>query len=131
MDRTKRNLRVMLVACLALVILGGLAACVLHFRGERAWKARTAELRARGEKLSVAELEPLHPRAESNACLALLALTNQISELYSNLGTLPPSGRFAAAGRAVVASHIDSWSSESDDHQPQLPSKGDAPPRPY
>ncbi len=85
---------------------------VEHFRGRHMLNTRLAELKTRGEELEVAELEPRHPPAEQNAALALLALTNEISQLHSNLLEAPPAGRFAAPGRMVMGWQFESWAGE-------------------
>lgn len=83
-----------------------------HVRGRHALNSRLRELRAKGEKLTVAELEPRHPPTDQNAASALLALTNEISQLHSNLSVMPPAGRFAAPGRMMVPWQFEAWSED-------------------
>lgn len=95
------------------VILVALCALFLgeeHFRGRHSLNVRLAELKTKGEKLTIGELEPRHPPADQNAALALLVLTNQISQLHSNQLDLPPFGRFAAPGRRMIAWQLETWS---------------------
>ncbi len=98
-------------------IAGGLASlalalvCVEHFRGAHALKVRISEMKANGEKLSISEFEPPRGAIESNAAVALFQLTNQISDVYSNFAIMPPAGRFASPGKAVVAWQLDRWAS--------------------
>ena len=93
----------------ALVALG---IGVERFRGQHALNARVAELKARGERLMVAELEPRRPSAERNAVLALLGLTNALSPFQSNSYDLPPAGRFAAPGRMMTVWQFDTWAED-------------------
>ena len=80
-------------------------------RGSRAVNARLSELLARGEKLKISELEPSHPAPATNAAVALLAMTNQITQVASNWGQLLPAGRFVTNGRLTVVSQMAEWTS--------------------
>jgi hypothetical protein len=69
-------------------------------------------LQANGERFSISALEPKRPSIDRNAFLNLVALTNQLETIMTNLGDLPPSLRFGAPGRAVVAWRLSGWSSD-------------------
>ena len=93
-------------------VLGVLCIGVERVRGRRAINARLAELKARGERLAVGELEPRRPPAEQNAVLALLALANEISQLHPNVNAMPPAGRFAAPGRMMTVWQFETWAED-------------------
>lgn len=57
----------------------------------------------------VADLVPPAVNPQSNAFLAMLALSNQISVTFSNLGTLPPAGRWTSKGTVVAATKLSRW----------------------
>jgi hypothetical protein len=99
-----------LLKCLLLVALAALlAAGIEWWRGSRALQARLRELKAQGEKLSVAELKPERIADPDNAGLALLVLSNRLSAVMTNLGQLPPSGRMTSPGRMILAWRLESW----------------------
>jgi hypothetical protein len=83
-----------------------------HFRGKWALNRRLRALRANGEQLSIPALEPKRPNADRNAFLDLVALTNQLESIMTNLCDLPPSLRFGAPGKVVVAWRLNGWSSD-------------------
>ena len=93
-----------------LVVLLLLGLWVEHVRGEWALSARLKELARRGERLSVAGLKPKPPAPEQNMFIDLLALTNQVRTITSNLDLVSPSMRVSSPGRAVVLSKLDHWS---------------------
>ncbi len=83
---------------------------VEHFRGKWALNRRLSELRARGEVLSVAALEPKRPAVDQNATPALMGPSNRLATVMSDLDKPPPTLRFASPGRVVVAWQLQEWS---------------------
>ena len=106
----KRRLRQLGWLLGIIAILVALFIGVEHVRGHQALKARLGELKAKGEQFAVAALEPHRSSGERNAALALLALTNDLSRLQSNLLVLPPTGRFTAPGRVMTVWQFQEWS---------------------
>jgi hypothetical protein len=104
----KRLVISLLVLCA--ILSAGLL--VERFRGSLALKARLAELTQKGEKLKVADLEPLHPAPAENAVAALLSLTNRLELAASNavLSVMPPLNRYTSPGKLVMASMLAEWS---------------------
>jgi hypothetical protein len=96
-----------LLGCVA-VLLGGFIG-VEHLRGRIGLNARLKELKAKGEHLTVVELATPRVAAEQNAVPPLLALSNQISQLHSNLSDLPPCGRFTDPGRMMAGWQVAAW----------------------
>jgi hypothetical protein len=92
----------------ALILLFLLFLAFEHFRGKSALTHRLAELKARGEVLSVAALEPKHPMPEQNAAIALFSLSNRF-ETVTNLDDARPPLRIASPGRAIVAWRLKEW----------------------
>lgn len=92
------------------VLLAGFVA-VEHFRGELALNARLKKLRAQGEKLSVADLEPKRATVGSNAAVELLKLADRLKSALTNsfLDNPAPAGRFAAPGHVIVGWQLTEW----------------------
>ena len=93
-----------------LALLLGLVVLVENIRGKRALNARLKALVLKGEKLSIAEFKPKRPAPDQNVFTDLLALTNRIEILTTNLDIAPPSLRLTSPGRAVVVAKLDEWS---------------------
>ena len=108
----RRWLKRLGVSAGAIIILLVVVLSAEHFRGKWALNRRLRELEPKGERFSIATLEPNHPSADQNACLALVALTNQLKTIMTGLGDPPPTLRFAAPGKAVVAWQLPGWSSD-------------------
>jgi len=94
-----------LIFGLLVLIAGGIERC----RGARAYHTRLNELKLHGEKLSVAELKPEVPPTNQNAALEVLDLSNRVSAVVSNLGSVPPSLRFVEPGKAIVNWRAEWW----------------------
>ena len=78
--------------------------------GIRHLNAYLKSLRADGEKLDVAELEPhSRPDPTNNAAVALVALSNRFALIGDLTKSCPPVGRMITPGRAIAAQHIDRW----------------------
>ncbi len=109
MKRIKKRLHqlVWVLGCVAVLL--GCFIGVEHLRGRIALNARLKELKAKGERLTVAELESPRVAGEKNAAPPLLSLSNQISQLHSNLIELPPCGRFTEPGRMMAGWQVDAW----------------------
>lgn len=87
-----------------------LFAVIEHTRGRWMLSNRISALVASGEKVRVAELAPPRVEPGQNSVTDLLPLTNRVSLMMSNLGMLPPTGRFASPGKAVPGIKLTSWS---------------------
>jgi hypothetical protein len=98
-----------LIAAALLLLVAAVA--VEHVRGRWALHRSVKGLEARGEKLSVAAVEPKHPGADQNGFADLAKVTNRLSTVMTDMDP-PPSLRFAAPGRAVVAWRLKEWTSE-------------------
>lgn len=105
----KKFLRRLLQCLLFVGLVVLLAAGIERWRGARGFQARLRELKAQGEKLSVAALKPVPVTESDNAALALLVLSNRLSAVMTNLGELPPSGHMAAPGKMILPTRLDNW----------------------
>ena len=85
-------------------------AIIEHLRGRWMLSRRIAGLMTQGEKLQVTDLTPARVESGQNAVADLLPLTNRVSLMISNLGLLPPTGRFASPGKAVLGIKLSTWS---------------------
>jgi hypothetical protein len=83
--------------------------CIEHFRGTRALRTRLKELKAKGEKLEIAELLPAPVPAEQNAALDLFALTNELGEFRKMSEQAPPRMRMVTPGHAVTSGQWNTW----------------------
>ena len=111
MNRTRRILRRIVLFLAAAVGLFATFVIIEHFRGTRALKRHLAALKANGAKLEVNELLPPKSVPDENALAALLALTNRVSQVHSNIGLWPPLGRLTTNGHALAISRLNDWSS--------------------
>ena len=93
-----------------LVLVFVLAVLAERLRGEWALSARLNALAAKGEVLSLKELKPKRPTSDQNVFTELLALTNRLGVILSNLEIAPPSLRLTSPGRAVAVGTVDQWS---------------------
>ncbi len=89
-----------------------LALLAERIRGKWALNTRLKALALNGEALSLAKLKPKRPASEQNLFAALLALTNRLEGIVSNLDIAPPSLRLTSPGRAVVAARLEEWSND-------------------
>jgi hypothetical protein len=105
----KKGLRWLGKGILAVILLIVCLILIERIRGSLAFNTRYKELKAKGERLTVGELEPRPVALESNAALLFVALSNQVNQLNTNLGELPPNGRFSAPGRMVTPWQHESW----------------------
>lgn len=87
-------LRGLAAAAAVVVTLTALFYAVENWRGDRAWRRLEAELRARGEKLSVRELLPPLPPDDQN-----FAATPLFKELMRGWDTNAPGSRWPANDR--------------------------------
>ncbi len=94
-----------LSACLALYLL------IEHVRGRMALGGRLAELKAAGEELSMAVLEPKRAAHDENSEPFLSQLTNTSYAAVTRWTNHPPMARFPKPGRALVAWQLKEWSS--------------------
>lgn len=83
--------------------------CIEHSRGTRALNSRLKELKAKGEKLGIAELLPAPVPAEQNAALDLFALTNEFKEFRKMSEQAPPRMRMVTPGHAVASGQWNTW----------------------
>ena len=102
----KRRWRNWNLVCLFLMGLTPAALLVERVRGQRALGARLANLARRGEKLTIAELEPEAIAPEANVAIALFALTNQLSKFANRAPISLPSRRLTTSGLAVVSHRL-------------------------
>lgn len=96
------------LACLILFI------AVEHFRGKWALNHRLRASKTQGEVLLVAALKPKRPTADENTAMALISLSNQLETVLSSLEKSPPTLRFAAPGRSIVAWQLKEWSRDGE-----------------
>ena len=109
----KSRWRKVILVCVWLIGLTLVALLVDRILGQSALNARLAALARQGEKLTIAELEPVIAQPEANAAIALFALTNQIDAL-SNHPPIPlPSRRLVAPGVAIVSHRLTEWYPEA------------------
>lgn len=85
-----------------------------RIRGRLALRARVGQLTAAGERLSWKEVEPKRPPPDKNAFIDLVGLSNRLAAAMTALGSLPPSARFAAPGRAIITWHLDEWAGDGE-----------------
>jgi hypothetical protein len=99
--------------CVAgLTVVFMLAVLAERLRGERALSAQLNALAVKGEVLSLGELKPKRPASDQNLFAVLLALTNRLESIASNLDIAPPSLRLTSPGRAVVVAKLEEWSDD-------------------
>jgi hypothetical protein len=108
----KRRLKRVGFCAGTLVLLFILFVAIEHGRGSWALNHRLEGLKAKGEELSVAALEPKRADADQNAFLALVQLSDRLSVVFTNLEDSPPSLRFVAPGRVIVAWRLKEWKSD-------------------
>jgi hypothetical protein len=97
-------------------LVGGAAVIVLSLLSERlrgAWALdqRLNELQKSGERLTLVDRIPTSVRPHSNALHSVLALSNRIGSTVSNLGVLPPAGRWTSNGTVIAAVKLADWKS--------------------
>jgi len=97
-------------AMLGLLLLLLLAVLVEHLRGRAALAREIAALRARGEKLTVAELTPPRPPAESNGAPAFLAAMACLPSTNDALSWAPLGWKFVAPGKVWRFTQREGWS---------------------
>lgn len=110
MNRTRSILRRIVLFLAAAIGLFAAFVIVEHLRGARALKRHLAELQGNGAKLDVNELLPPKSAPDANALAALLALSNRVSQVHSNIGLWPPAGRLTSNGHALAISRLNDWS---------------------
>ena len=108
----RRRLKRLGIATLSLLGVVVVFLLVERIRGSVALNGRIAGLMQRGERLKVAELEPVHAAASDDAAGALLLLSNCLDTMKSFWKVAPPSGRFTEPGKQVVVSRLTNWSYE-------------------
>ncbi len=109
-SRFKRWFKRLAVGAAGLLAIAFVYLAVEHVRGRISLGRRLAELSERGERLSVATLEPKRPAPDQNSAIVLRELTNTFAGFTTNWDNLPPSLRFAAPGRAVITWRLTEWS---------------------
>jgi len=106
----KRALKTIAYCAGILALLFLLFIAAEHFRGKRGLNHRLNELRAKGQVLSIVDLEPKRPAAEQNVAITLINLSNRLETVITNMGDLPLTLRFVSPGRAVVPWRLKEWS---------------------
>lgn len=108
-DRLKRLKPVVKKTAISVgVLLAVFAVFVLeeNIRGKIALRSYIRELRSKGERLTLAEIDLPKPRKDRNGAAALMALTNQFDALRQDCPFVPffiiSRVRFVGLGRAVV-----------------------------
>jgi hypothetical protein len=104
----QRGLKILGTFAAAVMILLVVCVAVEHVRGRWALGRRLKDLEAHAEKLSVVAVEPKHPSADLNCFADLVKLTNRLSTVVTNIDP-PPSLRFVAPSRAIVAWRLNEW----------------------
>ena len=84
---------------------------VEHIRGRWNLNHHLSLLKAKGEEILVARLEPRHPPKNENAFIDLATLTNRSEAILTNLEG-PLELRFVAPGKAIVAWRLKQWSDD-------------------
>lgn len=99
----------MAFALAGLLLLAGLYLVVEHIRGGRALRKHERQMRAQGEKFTIAELRPEPVPPEKNAAGMLAGLA------FPSIGIvpqqLPPAMRHATSGVAIPVVKVQAWSS--------------------
>jgi hypothetical protein len=95
----------------AVVVLLMIYVAAEHVRGRWALNRRLKDLAAQSERLSVSAVEPKRPPIDQNGFAELAKVTNRLASVVRNIEP-PPSLRFAAPGRAVVAWRLEEWTSD-------------------
>jgi len=96
-------------------ILLGLAIAFLlieKIRGAMELNRRIAHLQQQGERLAVADFEPVQAKPGDDAATALHALSNRLESVSLLSQITPPSGRFTKAGQQIRVTQLISWSVE-------------------
>ncbi len=97
----------------ALALLLLLFIAIEHIRGRWDLSHHLSRLKANGEEILVARLEPRRPPVNENASIDLARLfTNRFEAILTNMADAPPGLRFIAPGKAIVSWRLKQWSDD-------------------